>query len=58
MNLARKKHAKWHRWFAWRPVWVEDYDYSLHLIWLEWVARKTFDHRGPMYAPPDRVGKF
>lgn len=26
----------WHRWFAWRPVRVENND----LLWLQWVEKK------------------
>ena len=37
----RKLKTEWHKWFAWRPVIVEDwhgeYDYK---VWLEFVDRK------------------
>lgn len=29
-------YTKWHKWFAWRPVWTLDND----CVWLETVERK------------------
>ena len=29
---------QWHRWFAWRPVKLDDHDCR----WFEWVARRGF----------------
>ena len=37
--------AKWHRWFAWRPIRVAEND----IRWLEWV-----DRRGVMLAGWDQ----
>lgn len=30
-------YTEWHRWFAWRPVRLED---GIHCVWLQWVERR------------------
>ena len=30
-----KDVEEWHRWFAWRPVFVED-----EIVWLEFIERR------------------
>jgi hypothetical protein len=39
VRLTRYNHFNyeiWHRWYAWRPVYVPKYG----LVWLEYVERK------------------
>lgn len=46
---VRNRERGWHRWYAWRPVWMSTlYTY----VWLEWIERrkssaygKTTDYR-------------
>lgn len=52
MELAFNDAPKWRRWFAWRPVVVNDIrpdadpwrihhdEYPRRIIWLEWVERR------------------
>lgn len=48
-TFAEKKRRlkQWHRWFAWRPVKVNDHDCR----WLEWVERRGDYYPG--YADND-----
>lgn len=36
-----KKYGRWHKWYAWHPVW-----YPGHAYWLEEVERKAVDFFG------------
>ncbi len=52
MRLLLKKTADksvWHRWFAWRPVTIEDsvspYRYDHYIVWLEYVQRREVEGR-------------
>jgi hypothetical protein len=38
--------SKWHRWFAWRPVWVGN-----ELVWWEELERSVIHHHRFKVAP-------
>jgi hypothetical protein len=35
-KLREERLSKWHKWFAWRPVRINDE----HMVWLEFVFRR------------------
>lgn len=51
-QVRNRKHG-WHRWYAWRPVWMGTlYTY----VWLEWIERHlptstAFGARDTEYRP-------
>jgi hypothetical protein len=34
----KTKNRKWHAWFAWHPVFVDEERF--HRVWLSWVLRR------------------
>ena len=36
MRLELKDKSKWHKWFSWHPVYVENHE----MVWLQWVERR------------------
>jgi hypothetical protein len=37
--IVRLHSRKPHRWFAWRPVFVDDGDHQHIIVWMQWVTR-------------------
>jgi hypothetical protein len=40
-KLRDERLAEWHKWFAWRPVRLDDD----HMVWLEFVFRQVDPNR-------------
>jgi len=40
------RYKEWHRWFAWRPVYITD-DNGFHIIWFKDIER--LKHYGGIY---------
>lgn len=62
MRWPRNEKFKWHDWYAWRPVFVDD-----RIVWREWVKRRwhhayldllpgwQYNLPENHYEPPERV---
>lgn len=44
---------QWHKWFAWKPVRIDEEDKVFTWIWLEQVERKILIGRSEYFRNPD-----
>jgi hypothetical protein len=44
-NEEREKLARWHPWFAWKPVRVK-FEKGTQRVWLEWLERSVYWEQG------------
>ena len=45
--------ACWHRWFAWRPVILDE---TSQWVWLEWIERRESNELAWNYRPTKAEG--
>jgi len=39
-RFKKKNLEEWHKWFAWRPVFIDDSDSIWDFVWLETIWRR------------------